>query len=215
MSTLTFPKGFKWGVAASAYQVEGAWNEDGKGESIWDRFCHTPGKIIHGETGDTAIDHYHRYKEDISLMSSLGIPAYRFSVAWTRILPEGRGKVNQKGLDFYSALVDELLKNKIEPYVCLFHYDLPQALQEKGGWPERSTAEAFADYAAVVTEKLSDRVGTFFTHNEPWVTAMAGYFSGDHAPGSKTLWQPCGHCITFCFHTVWLLRRSVRIPATR
>jgi beta-glucosidase len=118
-------------------------------------------------------------------MSSLGIPAYRFSVAWTRILPEGTGKVNQKGLDFYSALVDELLKNKIEPYVCLFHYDLPQALQEKGGWPERSTAEAFADYATVVTEKLSDRVGSIITHNEPWVTAMAGYFSGDHAPGIK------------------------------
>jgi beta-glucosidase len=185
MAKLTFPKDFKWGVAASAYQVEGAWNEDGKGESIWDRFCHTPGKIILGETGDTAIDHYHRYKEDISLMASLGIPAYRFSVAWTRILPEGRGKVNQKGLDFYSALVDELLKKGIEPYACLFHYDLPQALQEKGGWPERSTVEAFADYAAVVTEKLSDRVGTIITHNEPWVTAMAGYFSGDHAPGIK------------------------------
>ncbi len=185
MGTLNFPNGFKWGVAASAYQVEGAWNEDGKGESIWDRFVHAPGKILHGETGDVSIDHYHKYKEDIALMASLGIPAYRFSTAWTRILPEGRGKVNQKGLDFYSRLVDELLRNKIEPYVCLFHYDLPQALQEQGGWPERSTAEAFAEYAAIVTEALSDRVGTFITHNEPWVTAMAGYFSGDHAPGVK------------------------------
>jgi len=185
MANFEFPTGFKWGVAASAYQVEGAWNEDGKGESIWDRFCHTPGKIIHGETGDTAIDNYHQYKEDFSLMASLGIPAYRFSVAWTRILPKGRGKVNQKGLDFYSALVDELLKKGIEPYTCLYHYDLPQALQDKGGWPERSTAEAFAEYAAVVTEKLSDRVRTIITHNEPWVTAMAGYFSGDHAPGIK------------------------------
>ena len=118
-------------------------------------------------------------------MASLGIPAYRFSTAWTRILPDGTGRVNQKGLDFYSRLVDELLKNKIEPYVCLFHYDLPQALQDKGGWPERSTAEAFAEYAAIVTEALSDRVGTFITLNEPWVTAMAGYFSGDHAPGIK------------------------------
>lgn len=185
MDKLTFPKGFKWGVAASAYQVEGAWNEDGKGESIWDRFVHTPGKVHRGETGDISIDHYHKYKEDFALMASLGIPAYRFSTAWTRILPEGRGKVNQKGLDFYSRLVDELLKNKIEPYVCLFHYDLPQALQEKGGWPERSTAEVFAEYAAIVTAALSDRVRTFITHNEPWVTAMAGYFSGDHAPGVK------------------------------
>jgi beta-glucosidase len=182
---LTFPKDFVWGCAASAYQVEGAWNEDGKGPSIWDTFVHTPGHVANGETGDVAVDHYHSYKEDVALMKELGLDAYRFSIAWSRILPVGTGTVNQAGLDFYDRLVDELLKNKIEPYACLFHYDLPQALQDKGGWPNRDTAYAFAEYARVVTEHLSDRVKVWMTHNEPWVSAMAGYFSGEHAPGIK------------------------------
>jgi beta-glucosidase len=182
---LSFPKDFVWGCATSAYQIEGAWNEAGKGPSIWDTFTHTPGKIIDGSNGDMAVDHYHRYAEDVALMKELGLKAYRFSVAWSRILPTGTGTVNQAGLDFYERLVDELLRQGIEPYLCLFHYDLPQALQDKGGWPNRDTAYAFADYARVVTERLSDRVKVWITHNEPWVTAAAGYFSGEHAPGIK------------------------------
>ncbi len=182
---LAFPKEFVWGCASSAYQVEGAWNEDGKGSSIWDTFVHKPGHVVNGETGDVAVDHYHRYKEDVALMKELGLDAYRFSIAWSRILPAGTGAINQAGLDFYDRLVDELLKNKIEPYACLFHYDLPQALQDKGGWPNRDTAYAFAEYARVITERLSDRLKVWMTHNEPWVSAMAGYFAGEHAPGIK------------------------------
>ena len=185
MQKVIFPKDFIWGVATSAYQIEGAWNEDGKGPSIWDTFTHTPGKIVHHETGDIAVDHYHRYKEDVALMKELGLDAYRFSIAWSRVLPAGTGTVNKAGLDFYDRLVDELLKNKIEPYACLFHYDLPQALQEKGGWPNRDTAYAFAEYARVVTDHLSDRVKVWMTHNEPWVTAAVGHFDGSHAPGLK------------------------------
>ncbi len=185
MKKLIFPNDFVWGCATSAYQIEGAWNEDGKGLSIWDTFTHTPGKIINGETGDVTVDHYHHYKDDVELMAELGLKAYRFSVAWTRVLPTGNGVANKPGLDFYDRLVDELLKHKIEPYICLFHWDLPQALQDKGGWPERQTANAFADYASVVTKRLSDRVKVWMTHNEPWVAAMAGYFSGEHAPGIK------------------------------
>ncbi|MGB8213773.1 MAG: GH1 family beta-glucosidase [Anaerolineales bacterium] len=185
MPKISFPKDFVWGCASSAYQVEGAWNESGKGPSIWDTFVHTPGKIANAETGDTSVDHYHRYKEDVALMKELGLDAYRFSISWTRILPEGTGAVNQAGLDFYDRLVDELLKQNIEPYVCLFHYDLPQALQDKGGWPNRATAYAFAEYAKILAGHLSDRVKVWMTHNEPWVSAMAGYFSGDHAPGVK------------------------------
>ena len=132
-----------------------------------------------------AVDHYHRYKEDVAIMKELGLDAYRFSVAWSRVLPDGTGAVNQAGLDFYDRLVDELLKNKIEPYLCLFHWDLPQPLQDKGGWPNRDTAFAFAEYARMVSERLSDRVKVWMTHNEPWVAAMAGYFSGEHAPGMK------------------------------
>jgi beta-glucosidase len=185
MQKISFPKDFVWGCAASAYQVEGAWNEDGKGPSIWDTFTHTPGKIANGETGDVTVDHYHRYQEDVALMKELGLDAYRFSVAWTRVLPTGTGTINQAGLAFYDRLVDELLKNKIEPYVCLFHWDLPQALQDKGGWPNRDTAYAFADYARVLAECLSDRVKVWMTHNEPWVAALAGHFAGEHAPGIK------------------------------
>jgi beta-glucosidase len=187
VAKILFPKDFVWGVATSAYQIEGAWNEDGRGLSIWDTFSHTPGKIINDENGDVAADHYHRWKEDLALLSELGMQAYRFSVAWPRILPEGTGRVNKKGLDFYDHLVDELLKRKIQPYVCLFHWDLPQVLQDKGGWPNRETASHFAEYARVVAARLGDRVPVWFTHNEPWVAAFVGHFLGEHAPGSKDI----------------------------
>jgi beta-glucosidase len=161
-----FPDAFHWGVATSSYQIEGAWDEDGKGESIWDRFAHTPGNIENGDTGDVANDHYHRYKEDVALMKDIGATAYRFSIAWPRIFPEGTGEPNAKGLDFYSRLVDELLAAGIEPFATLYHWDLPQALQDKGGWQVRDIPRAFADYAGYVAEQLSDRVKHFFTINE-------------------------------------------------
>ncbi len=183
MQKISFPEDFVWGCASSSYQVEGAWNEDGKGLSIWDTFAHTPGKIANGENGDVSVDHYHRYKEDVALMKELGLDAYRFSVSWPRVIPNGTGAVNPAGLDFYDRLVDELLKNKIEPYICLFHWDLPQALQDKGGWLNRDTAYAFADYARVMTERLSDRVKVWMTHNEPSVSSFAGHLFGIHAPG--------------------------------
>src|SRR5512143_821830 len=134
-----FPQDFVWGAATSAYQIEGAWNEDGKGESIWDRFCHTPGRILGGDTGDVACDHYHRWREDVALMKEMGLRAYRFSISWPRILPHGRGELNVRGLDFYSRLVDDLLAANIEPFAALYHWDLPQELQARGGWPERAT----------------------------------------------------------------------------
>ena len=184
---ISFPSNFIWGCATSSYQVEGAWNEDGKSPSIWDTFVHSPGHVFNGETGDIAVDHYHRYKEDVALMKTLGLGAYRFSISWARVLPSGNGLVNHQGLDFYDRLVDELLQHNIEPYVCLFHWDLPQILQDKGGWPNRNIAFDFADYARVVSDRLSDRVKNWMTHNEPWVAAMAGYFSGEHAPGIKNV----------------------------
>lgn len=182
--TLAFPSNFVWGAATASYQIEGAWNEDGKGESIWDRFAHTSGKIDHGDTGDVACDHYHRWRDDVALMRELGLRAYRFSIAWTRILPNGRGAVNQRGLDFYSQLVDALLAANITPYVTLFHWDMPQALP--GGWLNRDTAGYFADYAAVVVRHLGDRVQNWMTLNEPWVAAFIGHEEGRHAPGEKS-----------------------------
>jgi beta-glucosidase len=162
-----FPEGFYWGTATASYQIEGAWNEDGKGPSIWDTYAHTPGKIKNNDTGDVANDHYHRYKEDVKLMKDLGATAYRFSISWPRVFPEGVGQPNAKGLDFYSRLVDELKAAGIEPFATLYHWDLPQALQDKNkGWQSRDTAKAFADYAGYVAEKLSDRVHHFFTINE-------------------------------------------------
>jgi beta-glucosidase len=178
-----FPRDFVWGAATAAYQIEGAANEDGRGESVWDRFCATPGKVRNGDTGAVACDFYHRYRDDIALMRELGIDAFRFSIAWPRILPEGRGLVNRKGLDFYDRLVDELLGNGIDPYVTLFHWDTPQALEDKGGWPARATVDAFAEYVEVVGERLGDRVGHWITHNEPWVVAWVGHGWGHHAPG--------------------------------
>lgn len=184
---LHFPPGFLWGAATSAYQIEGAWNEGGKGLSIWDTFSLQPGRTRQGSTGQVAVDHYHRYSEDIHLMQALGLKAYRFSVAWTRIQPEGFGPANPAGLAFYDRLVDSLLEAGIEPVMTLFHYDLPQALQDKGGWPERTTAFRFADYAHLLSEHFSDRVRFWITHNEPWVTAILGHFTGEHAPGIQDI----------------------------
>jgi len=180
---LSFPKNFIWGTATAAYQVEGAWNEDGKGESIWDRFVRTPGKIERGETGDIACDQYHRYAEDIQLMQSLGIQAYRFSIAWPRIYPQGKGQLNQKGLDYYHRLVDALLKAGIEPWITLYHWDLPQTLQEEGGWPNRALSDYFADYAQTCAQSLGDRVQNWMTFNEPWASVFLGYGNGFHPPG--------------------------------
>ncbi|MCS7240841.1 MAG: family 1 glycosylhydrolase, partial [Candidatus Bipolaricaulota bacterium] len=182
-----FPKGFLWGVATSAYQIEGAWNEDGKGPSIWDTFAHTPGKIQDGSTGDVACDHYHRWQEDVALMKELGLKAYRFSVSWPRVLPTGKGPANPKGLDFYERLVDALLAAGIEPFVTLYHWDLPQALQDRGGWANRDVAYYFADYAAVLVRRLGDRVTWWATHNEPWVVAWLGHAWGQHAPGLRNM----------------------------
>ena len=183
--TLPFPNDFVWGASTAAYQIEGAWNEDGRGESIWDRFCHTPGKIENGDTGDIACDHYHRWPEDIALMKRLGLKAYRFSIAWPRIYPQGRGALNQAGVDFYSRLVDALLAANIRPVITLYHWDLPQALEDQGGWVARETAYAFADYAETMVHQLGDRVRHWTTFNEPWCTAFSGYFYGEHAPGVK------------------------------
>jgi beta-glucosidase len=178
-----FPTDFLWGAATAAYQIEGAAHEDGRSESIWDRFCATPGKVRNGDTGAIACDFYHRYPEDIALMRELGIDAFRFSIAWPRILPDGRGRVNQAGLDFYDRLVDELLANDIQPFPTLYHWDLPQVLEDAGGWPERATAEAFVEYVEVVASRLGDRISSWITHNEPWVAAWLGYALGVHAPG--------------------------------
>ncbi len=180
---LTFPSNFIWGAASSAYQIEGAWNVDGRGLSIWDTFSHTPNKVERGEHGDTAADHYHRWREDIDIMAGLGLPAYRFSIAWPRILPQGRGEVNQAGLDFYDRLVDTLLEKNIEPYVTLYHWDLPQALQDQGGWIMPQIVDDFAHYAEILARRLGDRVSQWITHNEPMVAALLGYYMGIHAPG--------------------------------
>ncbi|MDE1177749.1 MAG: GH1 family beta-glucosidase [Edaphobacter sp.] len=179
----SFPKGFLWGSATAAYQVEGAVKEDGRGPSIWDTFSHTPGKTNMGDTGDVADDHYHLYKSDIQLMKEMGLKTYRFSVSWTRVFPSGTGSPNPRGLDFYNRLVDELLANNITPYCTLFHWDLPQTLEDKGGWQSRDTSEAFASYAGYVAERLSDRVKHFMTLNEMRSFVDLGYGRGIHAPG--------------------------------
>jgi beta-glucosidase len=182
-STPQFPRGFRWGTATSAYQIEGAAHEDGRGLSIWDTFAQMPRRIRDGSNGDVSVDHYHRYKEDVALMKGLGAQAYRFSIAWPRLFPEGTGALNAKGLAFYDRLVDELLRAGIEPFATLYHWDLPQALQDKGGWQARDTALAFADYAGLVARKLSDRVGHIFTLNEMLSFVEHGHQSGVFAPG--------------------------------
>jgi len=194
-ASLAFPEGFLWGAATAAYQIEGAVAEDGRAPSIWDVQSHTPGRTRDGDTGDVADDHYHRYREDVALMRSLGLRGYRFSVAWPRVLPEGSGRVNEAGLDFYRRLVDELLAAGIQPHLTLYHWDLPQVIQDAGGWPSRDTAYRFADYAAVVFEALRDRVRFWTTLNEPWCSALLGYADGSHAPGFRdpTLATPAIH----------------------
>ena len=185
-----FPPDFSWGTATASYQVEGAWNEDGKGESIWDRFSHEPGRIMNGDTGDVACDQYHRYKEDVALMKELGLRGYRFSIAWPRIFPEGKGKLNQAGLDYYNRLVDELLANGIRPFPTLYHWDLPQALQDEGGWANREIIGHFTAYAETCIKSLGDRVKHWMVFNEPWVFTFLGYIAGIHAPGLRD--RPAG-----------------------
>ncbi|MFY1634426.1 GH1 family beta-glucosidase [Solwaraspora sp. WMMB335] len=178
-----FPDSFIWGAATASYQIEGAAREDGRGPSIWDTFSRTPGKVHHGHTGDVACDHYHRYRDDVALMAELGLHTYRFSIAWPRVRPDGTGPVNPYGLDFYDRLVDELRGHGIEPIVTLYHWDLPQPLEDRGGWTNRETAEFFAEYARAVYTRLGDRVNTWTTLNEPWCSAYLGYGNGVHAPG--------------------------------
>jgi beta-glucosidase len=183
----SFPAGFTWGVGTSAYQVEGGVDEGGRGESIWDRFSHTPGKVANGDSGDVTSDHFHRWAEDVAIMADLGIRAYRFSIAWPRIQPAGRGTPNPAGVAFYDRLIDALLARGIEPCPTLYHWDLPQALEDEGGWLERATADRFAEYASVCFAAFGDRVRTWFTINEPWVAATLGYRLGLHAPGFSDL----------------------------
>jgi beta-glucosidase len=192
-----FPKDFNWGVATSSYQIEGAAFEDGRGESIWDRFCATPGKVANSEDGLTACDHYHRYAEDIQIMKQLGVSTYRFSIAWPRLFPKGDEVREERGFDFYSRLIDELLANGITPMPTLYHWDLPQPLQDKGGWANRDTVGAFAKYAAAAVEAFGDRVQKWLTLNEPWCVTWLGYMNGVHAPGVQNL----DHALAAAHHT--------------
>ena len=204
-----FPAHFLWGTATSAYQVEGATTEDGRGLSIWDTFAATPGTTRDGDTGAIADDHYHRMEQDVALMAELGLGAYRFSVAWPRILPNGVGQVNERGLDFYERLVDTLLAHDITPMLTLFHWDLPVALHDRGGWLNRDTAHAFADYADVVARRLGDRVERWITHNEPWCASYLAYGVGAHAPGMRDL-----RSATIAAHHL-LLSHGLAIPRIR
>jgi beta-glucosidase len=179
----TFPPGFLWGTATAAYQIEGAVAEDGRGPSIWDTFSHTPGRIMGGDIGDVADDHYHRYREDVAIMRELGLGGYRFSLSWSRVQPAGSGPLNPAGVDFYDRLLDELHGAGIRPWVTLYHWDLPQPLEDAGGWPVRDTALRFADYAAAMHQRFADRIEDWTTLNEPWCSAFLGYFTGHHAPG--------------------------------
>jgi len=210
MSQFNFPKDFIWGAATASYQIEGAWEEDGKGESIWDHFTHKPYRILNGDTGDIACDHYHHLSEDIALIKDLGLHAYRFSISWPRILPEGIGYVELRGLDFYDRLVDQLLQAGITPMATLNHWDFPQALQKLGGWPNRESVDWFTDYARVVFERLGDRVDYWATHNEPFVVAFMGYADGTFAPGIASYpqaFQTAHHLLLSHGKTVQLYRQ--------
>jgi beta-glucosidase len=183
-----FPADFGWGVSTSAYQIEGAVDEGGRGQSIWDTYSHEPGRTARGETGDVSCDHYHHWQEDLDLMADLGVSVYRFSIAWPRVMPSGKGPLNEEGVDFYSRLVDGLLERGIMPFPTLYHWDLPQALEDEGGWVNRDTTQRFAEYAAAMFERLGDRVDHWLTHNEPWVTAFMGYIGSEKAPGVYNDW---------------------------
>ncbi|RGC69414.1 Beta-glucosidase B [Micromonospora sp. MW-13] len=209
----TLPPVFRWGVATSSYQIEGAVAEDGRTPSIWDTFCRVPGAVAGGDNGDVACDHYHRMPQDVALIADLGVDTYRFSVAWPRVQPGGRGPANPAGLAFYDRLVDELLGRGVDPWVTLYHWDLPQELEDAGGWPERDTAYRFADYAMLVFDALNDRVRTWTTLNEPWCSAMLGYAYGEHAPGRRDL----GDAIAAAHHLLLghgLATRRIRAAAT-
>jgi beta-glucosidase len=182
---IKFPKDFLWGTATAAYQVEGAWNVDGRGETVWDRFSHAPGNVKGAYTGDVACDDYHRFPEDIAFMKQMNMRSYRYSIAWSRIQPTGEGAINQKGIDYYKRLTDTVLKAGMRPLVTLYHWDLPQPLEDKGGWPNRDTAARFADYAEIAVKALGDRINTWAIFNEPWVFTYLGYGSGVHAPGKQ------------------------------
>lgn len=183
-----FPADFGWGVSTSSYQIEGAVDEGGRGPSIWDTFSHEPGRTAGGENADVACDHYHLWQEDIDLMAELGVRIYRFSIAWPRVMPSGKGELNEKGVDFYSKLVDGLLERGITPFPTLYHWDLPQALEDEGGWGNRDIAKYFGEYAAAMFDRLGDRVDRWLTHNEPWVTSFMGYVGGEKAPGVHNDW---------------------------
>jgi len=182
---MRFGKDFLWGVATASYQIEGAWNEDGKGENIWDRFSHTDGHVIYSQTGDVACDHYHRYKEDVALLKELGVKAYRFSSSWARVFPKGFGEVNQKGVEFYNNLINELIANQIEPVVTIYHWDLPQALQDIGGWANQNVIDYYVEFAEFLVKQYGDRVKKWITFNEPLCIAFLGHMWGIHAPGIK------------------------------
>lgn len=211
-----FKKDFVWGAATAAYQIEGAWNEDGKGESIWDVYSHQPGKVMNGHTGDVACDHYHKFKEDVALMRELGIKAYRFSINWTRIFPDGTGEINEKGVKFYSDLIDELVNNGIEPYITLFHWDYPYALFKKGGWLNDESVKWFADYAGKVVELYSDRVKNFITFNEPQCFIGLGFVMGRHAPflqmGYKDIFRMCHNVLKAHGAAVIAMRENAKQP---
>ena len=204
-----FPAHFIWGAATAAYQIEGAWQEDGKGESIWDRFSHTPGKVAGNANGDVACDHYHRHEDDIAVMRQIGLNAYRLSLAWARLLPGGSGAVNPKGIAFYDRLIDKLLEADITPFITLYHWDLPAALQDRGGWGNRDVAGWFADYAAIAVRALGDRVRRWITINEPWCVAFLGHDTGEHAPGIRDR----GMALQVAHHT--LLSHGLALQAIR
>jgi beta-glucosidase len=216
-SETRFPKGFFWGATTAAYQIEGACKEDGKGESIWDRFAHTPGKIKNGDTGDVACDSYHRWREDLALLRAMNLNSYRFSISWPRIQPAGSGPANSTGIDYYSRLVDALLDARIRPFVTLYHWDLPQALEDAGGWPNRDTASRFADYVELMARALGDRVFDWLLFNEPLSFTYEGYLDGTHAPGRKSIFDflRASHTVNLAqgtgFHALKTTRPSARV----
>lgn len=207
MSQFRFPDGFNWGVATSAYQIEGGWNADGKGASIWDNFAHTPGKIAHAHTGDRACDSYHRLAEDLDLLAGLGVKMYRFSISWPRIYPSGRDKINQAGLDYYSRLVDGLLERGIQAFCTLYHWDLPQALQDEGGWETRATIAAYVDFAQTMFKVFQGRIQHWITFNEPFCSAFVGNYFGIHAPGNQDLQT----ALTVAHHILVAHGRTVKV----